>query len=170
MSFVSTDLRNYESQIQNYRRETKTTANRDFSSSYFLKLDLLQKDMLSLNYQLNVIREMKDQFAVNDKFDISNLLFLGSGTVSEGFIIDKVKEIETLQMKRDKLLAEATSDNRVVKEEVGVYLPKALLRNAMVSYADKSKLIVLVVLDNGAENVNDASFADNNVVKAEVVA
>ena len=45
----------------------------------------------------------------------------------------------------------------------------AVFRNAMVSYVDKSKLIVFVVLVRGALNVKVASFADNRVVKAEAV-
>ena len=51
----------------------------------------------------------------------------------------------------------------------GRYELKAVFRNVIVSYDDKSNEIVLVALVNGALNVNTLSFADNKVVKAVVV-
>jgi hypothetical protein len=116
LSFVSEDLRGYEEKIQNYRKETKTTANRDFSITFYNKLDFLQEELLDLNYQLNLIRDMKLQYTLKNTLDISSMLFLGNGSAAENFVLSKVKVIDDIVKKRDKYIKDATVENKLIKE------------------------------------------------------
>ncbi len=59
--------------------------------------------------------------------------------------------------------------NNVFKIVVVVYDPKAVFLNAIVSYVDKSKLIVFVVRVNGALNVKIFSLVNNDVFNCVVL-
>jgi tyrosine-protein kinase Etk/Wzc len=116
LSFVSEDLRGYEQKIQNFRKETKTTASHDFSAALYGKYDYFQKELLNLNFQMSVITDMKQQYNSTDVFDVSNLLFIGTGSKAESFIVSKVGIIDQLLLKKAKYVKEATYTNKVVQE------------------------------------------------------
>ena len=116
LSYVAIDLKDCEQKMQAFRKETKTSINRDFTSGYYYKIDNIEKELVQKKYQVNLIKDFIRQFNETGAIDVLSLQILGAEYKSDYFLMQKMRTIDDLNFKRERYLKEANPENKVIKE------------------------------------------------------
>ena len=108
LSYVAIDLKDCEQKMQAFRKETKTSINRDFTSGYYYKIDNIEKELVQKKYQVNLIKDFIRQFNETGAIDVLSLQILGAEYKSDYFLMQKMRTIDDLNFKRERRIIKIT--------------------------------------------------------------
>ncbi|MCI1779344.1 MAG: polysaccharide biosynthesis tyrosine autokinase [Bacteroidales bacterium] len=117
LSIIERDLDVVDSEIERYKKENKLTDISSDVSLYLQNTGNLDNAGLSIENKLNMAEYIRDYLADND--NINELIPAPSGIMENNGIQDQINGYNALLLKRNKLLANSSSNNPVIRNMAG---------------------------------------------------
>ena len=126
-------MRASEMSIKSFRNENKIPNVDEFSSSYLKDLKELDKKIIDVELELDVLDEVERSIHDNEaEMDVYNLLPIISGSEFEMSLSKQINTLHELLLEKEKILYEVTPDNETIKSlEYQINIQKKLLMKSI---------------------------------------
>lgn len=128
-----------ESNIQEYKKQNNLSDVDQFNSLYLNKLNRFENDIIDLDLQLNVLKEIETKInSGKNELEVETLLPILAGTEYEASITAYISPLKELSLKRQRVLQESTPGNEAVKNiDQQIALHRKLLTETISSLRQK---------------------------------
>ncbi|RMG82406.1 MAG: polysaccharide biosynthesis tyrosine autokinase, partial [Bacteroidetes bacterium] len=132
-------LRTSEASIQEFKKENKLSETEDFTTIYLDRLNSLENELIQLELQENVLKEIEKSIQINqENINAYNLIPLLAGTELESGISDMLETLHQLLLKKEQMLYEVKESSENVKAiEYQIGIQKKLLLESIASLKKK---------------------------------
>lgn len=155
---VYEQLRSSENKIQAYKKEYKLTESKDFITLYIGRLEEIENEIVNLELEENVYKEVQNTIEGDDEIDLYNLLPAITGAQDQKEISNLINSLQDLLSQKEKALYVATPESPGVKAiNYRIGIQKKLLLESIRSLGKKI-LIRKKDLAEKAEEIENKFF------------
>ena len=115
LTLVYEKLRSSENKIQSFNKQNKMTGKGDFVTIYVDKLDNLESDLLDLELEQSMLKEINTTISNTEEIDVYNLLPVLTGASFQEEITDLLSKLNALLSSKEEILYTATPNSEEIK-------------------------------------------------------
>jgi capsular exopolysaccharide synthesis family protein len=147
-----------ENKLQDFKKDNKLTRQGDFITTYVVKLDNIETELIDLELESSMLEDIEDMISNKEEIDVYNLLPALTGSSFQEEIRELVKSLHNLLAKREEILYTATPESEALKGvDYQISIQKKLLV-ATIQSLNKKLELRKQTLESKIKDVEDKFF------------